>query len=283
MSPDALPDPLGPCQLLYPLGSGGAGTVYLARLVEDRPYGAAGTQVAVKVLDPECLESATVVRRFLREADVGRQVHHPSVVRTYDIGAAEANGTRYHYLVLEYVEGRTLRELMRELSSFPEPLLVDLAQQIASGLEAIHAAGAAHRDLKPGNILITPDYQVKLMDLGVAFLIENSTRLTREGYFVGTVLYASPEQVRGEEVGPAADLYSLGVVLYEAATGVQPFEGASAQESIQRQLTHNPPHAGDLNPQLTTWMEEVIACLMAKDPEDRFSDATEVLAVLEHG
>lgn len=280
---DAPPNPLGPCKLLYPLGSGGAGTVYLARLIEDRPYASAGTQVAVKILDPEFLESATVLRRFLREAELGRQVRHPSVVRTFDIGATDADGTRFHYLVLEYVEGRTLRELMRELGTFPEPLLVDLAQQIASGLEAIHEAGAAHRDLKPGNILITPDYQVKLMDLGVAFLIENSTRLTREGYFVGTVLYAAPEQVRGEEVGPPADLYSLGILLYEAATAVQPFEGATAQETIQRQLGHTPPKAGDLNPQLTSWMEEVIACLMAKEPPDRFATAGELLAALEQG
>ncbi|MDY7093078.1 MAG: protein kinase [Acidobacteriota bacterium] len=278
---ERVPNPLGPCRLLWPLGSGGAGTVYLAELEEDRPYGPKGTRVAVKVLDPHCLESKTVLRRFLREAELGRQLNHPSVVRTYDIDRSEDG--QFHYLVMEYVEGRTLRELMRELGPFTEALLVDMAHQIAEGLQAIHEVGAAHRDLKPGNILITPDYQVKLMDLGVAFLIENSPRLTREGYFVGTLLYASPEQVRGEEVGPAADLYSVGILLYEAATSIHPFESDSAQETMQRQLNHTPPKAGDLNPQISPWLEELIACLMAKHPEDRMASAFDVITVLEQG
>ena len=281
--PPQIPDPFGPFHLLHPLGSGAAGTVHLAEILEDQAYAKAGDRVAVKVLDPQRVEGHGLLDRFHREADLGRQVVHPAVVRTYDVGLVAAGGSTFHYLVMEFVEGRTLRELMRELGALPELLLRDLALQLVSGLEAIHGAGAAHRDLKPGNILITPDYQVKLMDLGVAYLLESSSRLTREGYFVGTLLYAAPEQVRGERVGPAADLYSTGVVLYEAATGIQPFEAESRRATVQRQLNHVPPKAGDLNPQLSAWFEEVIARLMEKRPEDRFPSSRALREALELG
>ncbi|MCB1036092.1 MAG: protein kinase [Acidobacteria bacterium] len=276
-----VPNPLGPFRLLHPLGSGAAGTVYLARVLEEQSFAPAGAQVAVKVLDPSRVEGHGLLDRFRREADLGRQVVDPAVVRTFDVGVVEAGRESFHYLVMEFVEGRTLRDLMRELGTLPELLLRDLALQIVGGLEAIHRAGAAHRDLKPGNILITPEYQVKLMDLGVAYLLESSSRLTREGYFVGTLLYAAPEQVRGQGVGPAADLYSLGVVLYEAATGVQPFEAQSRRATVQRQLHHQPPKAGDLSPQISSWFEEVVARLMEKTPEDRFGSARELREVLE--
>ena len=257
--------------------------MYLAQLESDQSYAPAGTQVAVKVLDPGCLSSENIIDRFEREAALGKQVQHPAVVRTLDFGCKSTEQTDFHFLVLEYLEGKTLRDLMRQLGVLPEALLRDLALQIASGLEAIHAAGAAHRDLKPGNILITPSYQVKLMDLGLAFLMESDARLTRDGFFVGTLLYASPEQIRGEAVGPPTDLYSFGVVLYEAATGVHPFEGAHQQETIQRQLKHRPPRAGDISPQLTPFFEEILACLMEKRAEDRFSSSQELLEVLRTG
>ncbi len=237
----------------------------------------------MKVLDPGCLSSENIVQRFEREAALGKQVNHPAVVRTFDFGCKATSKTDFHFLILEYLEGRTLRDLMRQLGVLPEALLRDLALQITSGLQAVHQAGAAHRDLKPGNILITPNYQVKLMDLGLVFLLESDARLTRDGFFVGTLLYASPEQIRGEAVGPAADLYSIGVVLYEAATGVHPFEGAHQQETIQRQLKHRPPRAGDISPQITPFFEEVLACLLEKNAEDRFASSRELLEVLEAG
>jgi len=282
-SADSVPEQLGNFRLESTLGSGGTGTVYLATLVEAEDYAPAGARVALKVLHPDRMESQTVVRRFLREADLGRTLDHPAVVRTHDLGRTQCGDTLYYYLVMEYVEGRTLRALIRQLNTLPEALVRDLAVQVASALAAVHSAHATHRDLKPGNILITPDYQVKLMDLGVAFLTQETSRLTRTGYFVGTILYAAPEQVRGEPVGPASDLYSLGVVLYEAITGVQPFDASTAQGIIQRQLRHTPPKAGHLNPDLTPWIEEVIACLMAKDPRQRFVSAQALVETLELG
>ncbi len=282
-TPPQVPNPFGPFQLLHPLGSGAAGTVYLAEVLEDQVYAEAGEQVAVKILDPLRVEGHGLLDRFQREADLGRQVVHPAVVQTFDLGVVQAGRSAFHFLVMEFVEGRTLRELMRELGALPELLLRDLALQLVGALEAIHAAGAAHRDLKPGNILITPEYQVKVMDLGVAYILESSSRLTREGYFVGTLLYAAPEQVRGEKVGPAADLYSTGVVLYEAATAIQPFEAESRRATVHRQLNHVPPKAGDLSPQLSSWFEEMIARLMEKQPEDRFPSSRSLREALELG
>ena len=278
-----VPPTLGPCRLEYPLGSGAAGTVYLATLEEDTDYATAGTRVAVKVLDPRHLQAENVVERFLREGDLGRAVNHPTVVRTYAVDSVAAEETQFHFLVLEFCEGRTLRELMRLLGPLPEALLRTVALQITSGLEAIHAAGATHRDLKPGNVLITEDDQVKLMDLGVAYVQAETSRLTRDGFFVGTLLYAAPEQIQGKPVGATADLYSLGVVLYEAATGTQPFEANSQQATIRRQLHHVPPAAGDLAPDLTPWLDDIIMKLIAKDPEERFSSALELRRILEEG
>jgi len=278
-----VPETLGPCRLEYPLGSGAAGTVYLATLEQETEYAAAGTRVAVKVLDPRHLEGDNVVERFLREADLGRRVDHPAVVRTYAVDSVVTSKTQYHYLVLELCEGSTLRELMRRLGPIPEALLQTLALQITSGLEAIHAIGATHRDVKPGNVLITEDDQVKLMDLGVAYVQAQTSRLTQDGFFVGTLLYAAPEQIQGEPVGATADLYSLGVVLYEAATGVQPFDAGSQNATIKRQLRHLPPAAGDLAPDLSPWLDDVIMKLIAKQPDQRFSSARELRQVLEEG
>ncbi|MEM9293789.1 MAG: protein kinase [Acidobacteriota bacterium] len=281
------PEPfrLGPCTLLETLGAGGAGTVYRARLEEEREYGAIGSIVAVKVLDPERIESNTVFQRFLREVSLGTSVHHPAIVRTFESGfeAPEGNEEGYHYLVMELVQGKTLRQLMSDLGNFEVERVRTLALRIADGLDAIHSAGAAHRDLKPANVFVTTEDQIKLMDLGVAYLMQESTRLTREGYFVGTLLYASPEQIHGQPVGPQADLYSLGVVLYEAATGVQPFEAQTTHGIVQRHLRHVPPRAGALNPQLPRWLEEVIARLLEKEPKHRFATAAELREVLREG
>ncbi len=277
------PDRLGPCRLLAPLGAGAAGTVFAAELERDQDYAPAGARVAVKVLDPQRISAENLLERFHREAELGRQVNHACVVRTFAVGCAVEHSVEFHYLVLEYVEGRTLRTLLTELGVLPEALLRDIARQLAAGLGAIHAVGAAHRDLKPGNVLITADYQVKLMDLGVAHLIESGSRLTQDGFFVGTLLYAAPEQIRGEAVGPAADLYSLGALLYESATGLQPFDGGSQSATIRRHLHHVPPKASELNPQLTPWFEDVLACLLEKNQEDRFASAAELAEVLAAG
>ncbi|HEU4630008.1 MAG TPA: protein kinase [Gemmatimonadaceae bacterium] len=281
--PSTAPASLGPYRLLELLGSGGMGRVYLAELIEDRPFAPRGARVALKLLHPILLGHETSERRFALEAEIGARVRHPCVVRTYESGVADAGGGRSHYLALEYVEGTTLRRLVDELGTLPEALLRAIGAQAARGLSAIHAAGVVHRDLKPENVLITPDHQVKVMDLGIAQLAEQATRLTRTGMFVGTFTYSAPEYLSGRGVGPASDLYSLGVVLYEAAAGTQPFAAGDFATVMWRHLQHVPPRLGAVDPRFTPLFEETVARLLEKDPARRFASADELATVLEEG
>ncbi|HEV8632085.1 MAG TPA: protein kinase [Thermoanaerobaculia bacterium] len=274
---------VGPYALGPRLGAGGAGTVYLATLEEDRPWGAAGTRVALKLLHPGRRLVPRALERLRREALVGMRVHHAAVVRTHEIGVHQHGVHELHYLVLEYVEGTTLSALIQGYGTVPEPLLRDLGLQIALGLQAIHAAGALHRDLKPTNVMITPDHHVKLMDLGLTHLLDEDVRLTASGMFLGTIEYAAPEQVQGDDPTTATDLYGLGVVLYEAATGRNPFAGGHHLAVLQRHLTLVPRRAGDLNPELSPFLEELLATLLHKEPAQRFSSAGEVAELLERG
>jgi len=275
-----VPDRVGPCRPLEELGAGGMGRVYLAELEEDRPYGRVGERVALKILHPHLLDRMEEVQRFQRESEIGSDLIHENVVRTYDSGHEDTDLGTIHYLVMEYVEGRTLRQLMRAMKVLPEPLLRDLAQSIAHGLEAIHARGVTHRDIKPSNILITPDYQVKIMDLGVAHTVTEVTRLTQTGHIIGTLQYVAPEQLADNHSGPYSDLYALGVVLYEASTGAQPFKSDNVASSVWRQLEHVPPPPHEVNPQLTAFFDQMIMCLIEKQPDDRFATAAEVATVL---
>jgi tetratricopeptide (TPR) repeat protein len=281
--PGGFPQRLGPCRLLKQLGGGGMGTVYLAAMEESRSYAPMGSCVAVKVLHPAQFSAAGAFKRFLREAELGKALRHPAVRRTFDVDAVSIGQATYHFLVLEYVEGRTLQELMRQLKVISEALLRELGAQIARALQAVHEAGAVHRDIKPANILVTPSHQVKIMDLGIAHLLDDAAGLTRSDHFVGTALYAAPEQFGGKQVGPAADLYSLGVVLYEGATGIQPFAAQGLQAVMRRQLDVVPPRAGSSNPQLSPFFEEVLVCLLEKDPAGRFPSAGDLASVLEFG
>ena len=203
---------LGPYRVLRSLGSGAMGTVYLAE-------GEEGERVALKVVHPHLLERRGFFRRFEREAEAGKRVDHPNVVRTHRTELQVVGGTPYCFLVMEYVEGRTLRALLEDLGTVPEALVREIARQAAEGLQAIHEAGVVHRDVKPENVLITDDHRVRIMDLGVARIQDASVGLTKEGQFAGSLLYAAPEQLKKGTVGPAADLYALGVVLHELATG----------------------------------------------------------------
>lgn len=281
--PDLAGRALGPTRLTGYLGAGGTGVVYDAEMTAARPYAVPGTRVAVKVLHRHVAADADAFERFAREARVGSAVDHPGVVRAFEAGADVIDGTTHHFLVMEYLEGRTLRSLIRELSMVPEPLVRDLGRQAALGLHAIHEAGAVHRDLKPSNLLLTPASTVKLLDLGTARLVRSDKDLTRAGTFVGTLLYAAPERLRGQVVGPPADLYALGTVLYEAATGVQPFDSDDVQVVLRRHLDEIPTRASKLNPRLTPFLDHLLARLLEKDPARRFGSALELATVLEAG
>jgi tetratricopeptide (TPR) repeat protein len=261
---------LGGYSIQSELGSGGMGTVYLAQAPQER------RRVALKVLHPHLLESPGTLERFEREAEAGRRVQHSNVVRTFEAGSSVVEGVTHHYLVMEYVEGQTLRGLLEELGRVPEELCRHIGREVTKGLEAIHAAGVVHRDLKPENVLITEDHVVKVMDLGVAKLLDDAIKLSQTGVFLGSVLYAAPDQFRGEAPDSRADFYSLGLVLYELATGVHPFQADTFSDVFQRQMQEEPRPAAELNPQLSPFFEEVCKALLEKDRERR-------IAFLPHG
>ncbi len=271
---------LGAYAIHSELGSGGMGTVYLAETVEAAAGLEPGTMVALKVVHPHLLATPGFFKRFLLEADLGKRVRHENVVRTFDVDAITHGGQNHHYMVMEYVKGKSLRDLLIELGTIPETLLREVALQTGAGLSAIHEAGIVHRDLKPENILITDDHQIRIMDLGVAKLQEASLALTREGQFAGSFLYAAPEQFKSEPVGPAADLYSFGVLLYELATGENPFRSYDVSAVIHAHLDEIPPRAHGKNEDVSLFFSELVARLLQKEPSDRFASAEELHAVL---
>jgi len=256
------------------------GKVYLAEVVEATGGLEPGTKVALKVVHPHLLETPGSFKRFMQEADLGKRVRHENVVRTFDVDALAVDGQAQNFMVMEYVQGRNLRDLLNDLGTVPETLLREVALQTSAGLAAIHDAGVIHRDLKPENILITDDHEIRIMDLGIAKLQEASLELTKEGQFAGSLLYAAPEQFTRQSVGPAADLYSLGVLLYELATGQHPFRSDDVSSVIQAHLTEVPPPANERNDELSLFFSELVATLLAKQATDRFASAEELHAIL---
>ena len=269
---------IGPYRLISGLGAGGMGRVFLAE-------SDGGARVAIKVVHPHLLERPGYRERFLREVDMGMRVVHPNVVRTLDAGTVLEDGKPVDYLAMEFVEGRTLRALLDDLWRTPEPLCRHVGREIAKGLEAVHAAGILHRDLRPENVLITKDHVVKVMDLGVARLVEESARLSQSGVFVGSVAYAAPEQIKdgGRDIDHRVDLYALGITLYELACGRHPFPEEEIARALFRQLNEDPSPPSKLEPTLTPFFDEVVLELLARDPEQRFPTAHAVRAALEEG
>ncbi|MHC4956170.1 MAG: protein kinase domain-containing protein, partial [Planctomycetota bacterium] len=276
---------LGPYRIVSELGTGGMGTVYLAEhsgLPAEAPE--ERRRVAIKIVHPHLLETPGFFKRFMQEAEFGKRVRHENVVRTFDVDALMQEGQNHHFMVMEYVQGKSLRELLVDLGTIPETLLREIALQTAAGLCAIHSEGIIHRDLKPENILITDDHEIRIMDLGVAKLQEATLSITKDGQFAGSLLYAAPEQFRREdEVGPLADLYSLGVLLHELATGQHPFRSDDASAVIQAQLNEVPPPAHERNEDVSLFFSELIATLLAKQATGRFASAEELHAILAQG
>ncbi|MHC4925019.1 MAG: serine/threonine-protein kinase, partial [Planctomycetota bacterium] len=281
-----LGETVGPYRLIAELGAGGMGSVYLAEATRSHAGIPSGARVAVKVVHPRLLESPGVVRRFLREAEIGKNVRHPNVVRTLDVGSEEsANGDVVHYLAMELVRGQTLRALVAEEGVLTEELCRHLGREVGAALDAIHDAGVVHRDLKPENILITFDESVKVMDLGVAHLQDEATRLTRTGAFIGSFQYAAPEQLSegGTAIDGRADLFALGVTLFEAVTGRHPHGKGDFGTTLRRVLFEDPPRASSLHTAISPFFEEVIHRLLARDKDARFPTAREVVDILTEG
>jgi tetratricopeptide (TPR) repeat protein len=258
------------------------GSVHLAELTSPSRDLVTGQRVALKIVHPHLLATQESLQRFLREGEIGMAVSHPNVVRTFHAEAIAQGSDSVNLLVMEYVEGQTLRSLLDELERVPERLCRHIGREVAKGLAAIHAAGIIHRDLKPENILITHDEVVKVMDLGLA-LQSDGLRLSQAGSFVGSVHYAAPEQFGGrwEDVDARADLHALGLVLYEIVTGEHPFSHEDVASAIHRTITAVPRRAGELNSQLSPFLEDVVHRLLAKKREWRFDSAAELATILE--
>lgn len=259
--------------LLDRIGHGGMGRVYLAK---DKRL---NRLVALKVLSPERMNNPRALARFLREAKVGAQLQHENLVRIYDEG--ESNGIRY--LVMEYIEGQNVGQLIAEKGPMPYSTAARLARQVALGLEHAQQKGLIHRDVNPWNILVTRDGMAKLTDLGLAIdLGDNDEAVTRDGATVGTFDYISPEQARhSRSVDTRSDIYSLGCTLFHMITGRVPFPQPSLPEKLYAHQLSNAEPVSALVPNVPPELDQVVQRMMKKTPEERFRSPAEVARALE--
>lgn len=271
---------LGRYDVLAPIGVGGMGEVYLA---QDRRL---GRQVAIKRLAALYTENPDALRRFKREAQVTSALNHPNIVTVYEVEEFD----EAHLIVMELVEGQTLRDL---LDSGPMEVVraVEIALQVGSALMGAHVAGVVHRDIKPGNVMIRRDGYVKVLDFGLAKLrgpypltgpaAERSSS-SHPGRMLGTPGYMAPERLSGKEVDGRADLFSLGVVLFEMVAGRPPFGGATPSEVAVSILREVPPQLGTLRSGIPSELERIVARAMEKAPERRYGSARELVTDLEN-
>ncbi|MCA8941902.1 MAG: serine/threonine protein kinase, partial [Planctomycetes bacterium] len=268
------------------LGTGAAGTVYRARTLVPLGDLPLGYDVAVKVLRSGRTEDAGARRQFAREAAIGRQLESEFVVR---IHAAEVSDDldQPSFVAMEYVAGRSLRTRLEQEAPVTGTLTRRIGADAARGLAALHALGVVHRDVKPENLLLTDKSQLKLMDLGLAHSIDrrHDGATSSSGGFHGSFAYAAPEVLRGREHGPEADLYALGIVLFEAVTGRHPFADVrgNADAMIHAHLETAPPRAAGFAPRISVLLDEIIDGLLAKDPAKRFGPADELAETLTLG
>ena len=272
---------LGPCEVLSLLGKGGMGEVYLARDTRlDR-------QVALKVLPPEFTQDPERLKRFVREAKAASALDHPNIATIHELGEAEG----VHYIVMEYVKGETLEARIRKGRLGLREIL-DISIQVADALEAAHSKGVVHRDIKPANIMLTPRGQVKVLDFGLAKRTHQqkpaqgtagiTESQTTPGLIMGTMDYMSPEQVLGQEVDHRTDLFSLGVVLYQMATGQAPFHRQSTTSTMAAVLNDEPKPLRDFVKDVPSDLERIIFRCLRKSREARFATALEIKQQLEH-
>ena len=252
------------------VGSGGMAEVFLAHdEVLDR-------DVALKMLKDKYTENEEFVERFKREAQSAAALSHPNIVPIFDRGASE-DGT--YYIAMEYLSGGTLKDRILSKGALPPRAAAAVALQIAEALRVAHERGVIHRDIKPHNILITDSGDVKVADFGIARAAD-ATTISHPGHILGSAKYMSPEQAMGEPVGPASDLYSLGVVLYEMLTGRVPFETDSSVGVPVKHVDEQPRPPREVNPEVPRAMEALVMRLLAKDPADRPGSAAELISEL---
>jgi serine/threonine protein kinase len=260
-------------QLQDPIGRGGMATIYRGRDIRmDRV-------VAIKVLREVYSTDPKFVTRFQREAKAASLLQHPNIVQVYDYGQSDGN----YFIVMELVEGTDLRRYLRSRGVLAIDRAIIIAHDVALGLGAAHRRNIVHRDVKPQNILVGRDGSIKLTDFGIASVYKdiNAERLTTTGMTLGTVQYYAPEQAQGEIVSPAADVYALGIVMYEMLTGRTPFDGDTPVAVAMQHIQDPPVPPSQLNPNIPPALEEIILRCLEKVPEMRFRDGSALAKALE--
>ncbi len=255
------------------VGQGAMGVVYRALQVSMNRI------VAIKLLHPKLAANANLLEALTREAHVAAKLSHNNIVQAIDVGSAGA----FHYLVMEFVEGKTLKQEIEAGKIFEEKEAVEIILQIAQALQHAHKRGLVHRDVKPANVMLTPDGIAKLADLGMARQTTDQSLIRKErGLAIGTPYYMSPEQARGEEdIDGRADLYALGVTLYHMVTGQVPFPGKDVETVLRAHMEAELTPPDHLNSKLSSGLGEVVEILLAKDRDQRYRNAEDLIIDLE--
>ena len=256
-------------EILEILGEGGMAFVYKARDMQLERF------VAIKTLKPNYVNQETFVDRFKREAKTAANLNHPNIVQIFDWGIEDEP-----YFVMEHIEGNTLTSIISKNRTISLSDILFIGAQVSSGLHAAHQKGLVHRDIKPGNIMITPDGKVKVTDFGIVSLQNEESDITKTGSILGTASYISPEQAQGKPVSIESDLYSLGTVLYELITGKAPFSGDSPISTATKHLTEKPEKPSLFRRDLPKGVESAILKLLEKATYDRFKSAEDLRATL---
>lgn len=262
-------------RIISRLGQGGMSCTYLALDTQNQQ------QVVLKFPSDELMGDIAIYERYKREAKIGQQITHSHVIHHLNCNEQRSD----EYLVMEYIHGRTLRQLLDEHDGQPLPIseALRLIQQICAALAHCHEHGIFHRDIKPENILVQDDGTVKIIDFGIAYL-EGSRRVTWRGLagVTGTPSYMSPEQLKGKRGVAAADLYAVGILLYEMLTGRTPFEEENPFSSMKRHITADPPSMLDFNPDISPQLATVVMKAIRRDPQKRYQSMQEMQHALEH-
>jgi serine/threonine-protein kinase len=251
------------------VGSGGMADVYAA---EDLQL---GRRVALKMLHRRFAEDQEFVERFRREASAAAGLQHPNVVQVYDRGAWDGTS----YIAMEFLEGKNLKQIIRETGPLHPSSAVDIAVQILRAIRFAHKRGVIHRDIKPHNVIVDGEGRAKVTDFGIARA--GASDMTETGAIMGTAQYLSPEQAQGHPISAAADLYSVGIVLYEMLTGRVPFEAESAVTIALKQVNEDPQAIRAVNPEVSPELEDVVLRALRKDPRERYVDADDFIEALE--